>query len=85
VQYEAQFIRLVKAERRHHCSQPNPSSNSHTDTEPKFTYGTIWQCECGRQWKVIRTIQVYSPGSYVAWWRPFPRWYDRLFAALKAG
>jgi hypothetical protein len=72
-----EFVLLVEPPAEsHRCSMPDPSVSAMT-RRPKFWYGTIWRCECGRQWKLVYLREVYCVGQYVTRWRPYPRWYER--------
>lgn len=74
---EGEFVRLVlPPPEEHRCATPDPSVSA-MNGRPKFYIGTIWRCECGKQWKLVYLRQVYQVGMYVTRWRPYPRWYDK--------
>jgi hypothetical protein len=75
--FGGEFLKLVLPRpEAHRCPTPDPSVSS-LERQPKFDYGTIWRCECGRTWKLVYIREVYLVGQYVTRWRPYPRWYDR--------
>lgn len=71
------FAKVTEHKEKHTCSPPNPSIGS-LSRHPKFSIGTIWICDCGQGWKLWNLKEVYYVGNYLAYWRKYPRWYDKI-------